>query len=99
MLQQRRQARGNGAPGEGAAIIQNLVPPNSGSATDGMSVKDTGGMGSQIAGAMQAKPPIDYAAWDAKLQASDPEYRQLRSNPNFDWKADIDDGIATGAYK
>ncbi len=51
-----------------------------------------GGMGSQVAGALgaaPAQPAIDYAAEDARLQLTNPKYKQLRSSPGFDWKAAI----------
>ncbi len=33
-----------------------------------------------------ARPPIDYEGLDAKFQATSPKYKQMRSDPSFDWK-------------
>lgn len=82
-----------------SGVVSARAKTNTGD-TDGLSVKEPaptqGGLGGQITGAMGAKPPVDYASEDAKLQASDPQYRQLRSNPKFNWRAAIDATLAQG---
>ncbi len=86
-------------PGSGVASAR--TAPQAGD-TNGLSKNEspTGGapasLGSQLAGSLAPAPAIDYAAEDARLQATDPQYRQYRSNPQFNWKAAIDATRAQG---
>ena len=73
-----------GTPGLGSQVAQSLVTQNTG---------DTNGL-SQNEQVPQA-PAIDYAAEDAKLQATNPQYRQLRANPQFNWKGAVEKATAT----
>lgn len=93
LLKQRRDARGNRGPGV-SAVHANTAPPGA-APTEQPPVRQ-GGMGAQIADSLGAKPAIDYEAEDAKLQASDPRYRQMRQNPRFQWRAAIDAVKAQG---
>lgn len=77
-----------GTPGLGAQVAQTLAPQNTG---------DTNGL-SQNEPAVQA-PAIDYVAEDAKLQATNPQYRQLRANPQFNWKGAVEKAAAMRAQQ
>ena len=77
-----------GTPGLGSQVAQTLATQNTG---------DTNGL-SQNEPAVQA-PAIDYAAEDAKLQATNPQYRQLRANPQFNWKGAVEKAAAMRAQQ
>lgn len=66
-------------PSPGAAMVRTLTPQN---------VGDTNGLSQNTP--MATAPAVDYAAEDARLQATNPQYRQLRANPQFNWKAAVD---------
>ena len=77
-----------GTPGLGSQVAQTLATQNTG---------DTNGL-SQNEQAVQA-PAIDYVAEDAKLQATNPQYRQLRANPQFNWKGAVEKAAAMRAQQ
>ena len=80
------QVTGNQSPG--ATMAKSLTPQNTGD-TDGMSQNE------QV---VQA-PALDYVAEDAKLQATNPQYRQLRANPQFNWKGAVEKAAAMRAQQ
>ena len=77
-----------GTPGLGSQVAQTLATQNTGD-TNGLSQNEP----------MAQAPAIDYAAEDAKLQATNPQYRQLRANPQFNWKGAVEKAAAMRAQQ
>ena len=77
-----------GTPGLGAQVAQTLAPQNTG-ATNGLSQNEQ----------VPQAPAIDYAAEDAKLQTTNPQYRQLRANPQFNWRGAVEKATAARAQQ
>ncbi len=103
LLKARQDARATNTSQKPASLVDTVVKPNTGD-TDGMSYREQpapapapGGLGAEMSGMLGGgAPAIDYAAEDARLQATDPGYKQLRANPRFNWKKAVEAAKASG---
>ena len=95
------QRQASGTPGMGTAVAQSLAP-NTG-ATNGLSQNEAQETQAHTIAESLMPPmlrnPIDYAAEDLKLQAEYPEYKQLRSNPSYNWKGAVDEAVRQRAQQ
>jgi hypothetical protein len=92
-LRELRALRTSGAPPVQNRIVDQVVP-KTGTAPQSPASPATPVVGGPTAGARQ---PVDFNAIDAKLQASDPGYRQWRAGkPTEVWQKAIADQIQKG---